>query len=54
MPQHYVDIISYEGENVVKSLGPYESKRLAEKAERGLSYQLDYSRFYSQTRQETS
>ena len=49
---YYVDIIEYETEETVKSLGPYPTDRMAEKADRGLGYQLDHSRFYSQLRKD--
>lgn len=49
---NYVDIISYETSETVKSLGPYPDERTAEKAERGLGYQLDHERYYTQTRAE--
>ena len=52
MTEYYVDIISHKANETVKSLGPYNSEKTAEKAERGLLYQLDHGRFYTQIRQE--
>ena len=47
---HYVDIIRYDDDETEKTLGPYSSEREAEKAERGVGYQLDHARFYTQVR----
>jgi hypothetical protein len=47
---YFVDIIRYADDETEKTLGPFYSERQAEKAERGLWYQLDHSRFYTQVR----
>lgn len=52
MTEHYVDIIEHDVEKVFKSLGPYDSEHQAEKADRGLNFQIDHGRFYTQIRGE--
>lgn len=54
MSSHYVDIIDHETSETIKSLGPYDSNRTAEKADRGLNYQIDHSRYYTQIREENN
>lgn len=48
----FVDIIAFESSETVKSLGPYPDTRTAEKADRGVQYQMDHERFYTQIRNE--
>jgi hypothetical protein len=45
----YVEVVSYETGEVVKTLGPYASERLAEKAERGVEANLDHENYYTRT-----
>ena len=47
MSRAFVEILSEETCAVVKSLGPYTSERQAEKAERGVSANLDHDRYYT-------
>lgn len=49
---HYIDIISHETGETIKTLGPYASGRLADRAESGLTRQIDHERFYSRQRKE--
>lgn len=48
----YVDVIEYDTDEVVKTLGPYTTERLADEIERVLGYQIDHQRFYTQIRKE--
>ena len=43
----YVEIIAYEDQEPVHTLGPFGSKKIAEKADNGLTRQLDHERFYT-------
>lgn len=54
MSEHYVDIIESASGNTIKSLGPYSSDRLAEKAERGVSHQVDIARYHTRLRHGTA
>lgn len=47
MAGHFVEIVSHVGDNVVKTLGPYDSERTAERAERGVEMNLDHASFYT-------
>ena len=50
--EHYIDIVSYGTGETVKTLGPFLSDRLADRAEGGLLRQIDHERFYSRQRKE--
>lgn len=54
MNAHYVDIIDAGTSETIETLGPYDSARTADKADRGLNYQIDHSRYYTQTREENN
>ena len=45
----YVEVVSYETGEVVKTLGPYASERLAEKAQDGVDANLDHENYYTRT-----
>lgn len=47
-PGHYVHIIRYDGDAKVKTLGPYGSDRLADKAESGVLRNLS-DEYYTMT-----
>jgi hypothetical protein len=49
----YVEIVAYEGDEVVKSMGPM-SERRAEKVERGALINNNHDEFYIQIRQRES
>lgn len=43
-----VKVIEYDTDGkVVKALGPYDSERIAMRADHGLNRQLDHERFYT-------
>lgn len=43
----YVQVIEFDTGEAIRRLGPYNSKRLAENAERGIERNLDHSRFFT-------
>jgi uncharacterized FlaG/YvyC family protein len=42
-----IQVREFNTDTLVREIGPYQSLRLAEKAEDGLTRQLDHDRFYS-------
>lgn len=48
----FIDLIAFESSETIKSLGPYPDVRTAEKADRGLQYQINHERLYTQIRNE--
>ncbi len=52
MAEYYVDIIQYDTDEVVETLGPYASERQADRADSGVNINLDHERFYTQIRKE--
>lgn len=47
MTELYIYIIELGTDDVTEKLGPYDNERQAERAEAGLTRQLDHDRFYS-------
>jgi hypothetical protein len=43
----YVQVIEFESGKVERELGPYVNERLAEKADDGLTRQLNHERYYT-------
>lgn len=52
MGRHFVDVVAVASDEVVRTLGPYESESLAERAERGLNMQINHESFYTNAREE--
>lgn len=46
--KYFVEIISIETDAVEKTLGPYASRHLADKAENGVMRNLNFDDFYTQ------
>lgn len=47
----YVEIVETATNKVEKQLGPYETENLADKAESGVSRNLDHEKYHTQQRQ---
>ena len=45
--QWYVDVIKYDGDQRVKRLGPYSTERMADKADRGVSINLNHDEYWT-------
>lgn len=52
MKNWYVEIIEYDTEEVVKSLGPMEKYR-TEKVDAGMNINLNHEKYYTAIRQES-
>ena len=45
--KHFVEIVKYEGGEVVKKLGPFSSERVAIRADSGANYNLNHEEYYT-------
>lgn len=49
-PNHYVEVVAYRGEEVVKRLGPMSLSR-AEKVERGMEINMNHEAYFTRIEQ---
>lgn len=51
--KHFVEIVKYEGDEVVKKLGPFSSERVAIRADSGANYNLNHEEYYTKIVEES-
>jgi hypothetical protein len=50
---YFVEIVEYDGERVVKRMGPFNVEAKADRVASGASINLDYERFFTRVVEET-
>ena len=47
MSEFFVEVVSYESDEVIRRIGPYASERAADKAENGVMANMNHDAYYT-------